>query len=460
MDKILNGYSVSDTTWLYLSLLLTLTVYFRFARFFSLRNVDLLILLAISPGVLLVHKQIPAGFVWLFGLSGVLLLRLVFDGYFTRRPRLEQNLNNQGLAFLGIVAFLILSVNAWNLDKLPTSTVQTVEKADRMSKRQEAPAEVSAPGTPEDVKAGPGATVLAMPIVKTTQLAATINPSPKASTAVSADYANFAARLTAIVAHLAVALALVFIGRWHFGDQHIGIAMATLYLLLPCTAYDVARVNHVFPAALILWAIAAYRRPIIAGCLMGLACGTLVFPVFLLPLWFAFYGRRGALRFGSALAASAAVLIGSFVLTSVDTASFRDQTMGAIDWSALSFHDTDGGGFWRPERAAYRIPVFVAFLVGVTILSIWPAKKNLEHLIAHSASIIVATQFWFPQRGGVYTLWYLPLLLVVVFRPTLSHLLPPEFAKKGTAEQANGASSPPELTAAASGGAPLNSRFR
>lgn len=457
MDKILNGYSVSDETWLYLSLFLTLTVYFRFSRFFSLRNADLLILLAISPGILLVHRGYAAGFVWLFGLSGVLLLRLVFDSYFTRRPRLEQNLNYQGLAFLGVVAFLFLGVTAW-ICELPKSTVQTVEAAERMSKRQEAPAKSApAPGPAEDVKAGPAATVLAVPILKTTQLAATINPSTPATAIASGDYA---ARLTAIIAHLAVALALVFIGRWHFGDQHVGIAMATLYLLLPCTAYDVARVNHVFPAALILWAIAAYRRPAVAGGLMGLACGTLVFPVFLLPLWCAFYDRRGALRFVIALGAVTAVLVGSVALTSVDVASFRNQTMGAIDWSALSFRDTDTGGFWRPERAAYRIPVFVAFLVGTIVLSFWPAKKTLEHLIAHSAAIIVATQFWFPQRGGVYSLWYLPLLLVVIFRPTLSHLLPPDLARKGTAEHSNGASSPPELTAAAGGGPSLGTRFR
>ena len=462
MDKILNGYSVDDATWLYLSLFLTLAVYFRFSRFFSLRNADLLILSAVSPGILLVREGFAAGFVWLFGLSGVLLLRLVFDSYFTRRPRLEQNLNSQGLTFLGIVAFLFLSVTAWNLHELPKSTVQTVEAADRLSKRLEAPVNAAPPiaSPSEDVKAGPAATVLAVPILKTTQLAATINPSTQASAKASADYALYAARLTAIVAHLAVVLALVFIGRWHFGDLQIGIAMATLYLLLPCTAYDVARVNHVFPAALILWAVAAYRRPAVAGGLMGLACGILVFPVFLLPLWLAFYDRRGALRFGTALGVVAAVLVGSFALTSVDIASFRNQTMGAIDWSALSFRDDDSGGFWRPERAAYRMPVFVAFLVGVSVLSFWPAKKTLEQLIAHSAAIIVATQFWFPQRGGVYTLWYLPLLLVVVFRPALSHLLPPDLARKGTAEQSKGTPGPPELATAATGGASPSVRFR
>ena len=337
MEKILSGYTVDDATWLYLSLFLTVTVYFRFSRVFSLRNADLVILLAISPGILLVHQGSPSGFVWLFGLSGVLLLRLIGDRYFTRRPRLEQNLNIHGLSFLGVVAFLFLAATAWNLQQLPSSTVQTVEAADRLSKRQEAPSRASTPATgpSDDAKAGPAATVLAVPFVKLPQLAATINPSPKAA-APSADYAIYAARLASIVAHLAVVMALVFIGRWHFGDQQIGIAMATLYLLLPCTSYDVARVNHVFPAALILWAIAAYRRPAVAGGLMGLACGTLFFPVFLLPLWFAFYDRRGAVRFGIALGVVAAVLVGSFALTSVDVASFRNQTMGAIDWSALS----------------------------------------------------------------------------------------------------------------------------
>ena len=77
--------------------------------------------------------------------------------------------------------------------------------------------------------------------------------------------------------------ALILLGARHFGDLQIGIAMGTLYLLLPCTAYDVHKVNHVLPAALILWAFVGYRRPVVSGSLMGFACGALFFPVFLLP---------------------------------------------------------------------------------------------------------------------------------------------------------------------------------
>jgi hypothetical protein len=38
---------------------------------------------------------------------------------------------------------------------------------------------------------------------------------------------------------------------------------------------------------------------------------------------------------------------------------------------------------------------------------------------------VVGTQFWYPQEGGVYLLWYLPLVLMVTFRPRLVHLTPP-----------------------------------
>ena len=79
----------------------------------------------------------------------------------------------------------------------------------------------------------------------------------------------------------------------------------------------------------------------------------------------------------------------------------------------LEFKGEYAGGFWNPENYAYRLPVFVPFLVVTAALTIWPRKKNLEHLFSHSTAIVIGTQFWYPQQGGVYLLWYLPLLLLV-----------------------------------------------
>jgi hypothetical protein len=40
-------------------------------------------------------------------------------------------------------------------------------------------------------------------------------------------------------------------------------------------------------------------------------------------------------------------------------------------------------------------------------------------------------QFWYADQGGVYVLWYLPLLLLLVFRPNLSDRRPPPIHPEG-----------------------------
>jgi hypothetical protein len=448
MDAILRGYEVNAATWFYLSLLLITAVFFRFNRFWSLRNLDLALLLALSPGLIFVRERLALGYVWLFIGTGLLLLRLFCDSLFTRRPRLEQNLNTSGLAFLGICTFAFLMTKVLT-EPLPNSTVETIRRGHQLASLQDAA------HTTEAVQAGPASGVFALPFSKLSDMVASSNGNTSANDAVNAAPVSvvfpaesaagglaergpsahgpseqWAARLMALFAHLAVVFGLILVGRLHFGDLQIGLAMATLYLLLPCTAFDVHKVIHVLPAALIVWAFVAYRKPMVAGGLMGLACGTLFFPIFLLPLWAAFYDRRGALRFGGALGIVGAALLGSVVLTSADPHSFTRQTLGLIDWSALQFRSGDAGGFWSLYDSAYRMPVFVAFLVMSVVLTVWPKRKTLEHLMAHSAAIVVGTQFWYPQQGGEYMLWYLPLVLLVVFRPTLSHLRPPEFVGK------------------------------
>lgn len=411
MEAILRGYEVNGPTWFYLSSLLILAVYFRFNRVWSVRNFDLLLLLCLSPGILFVMYQ-PAesslGYVWLFTISAALLLRLWLDPVLTRRPRLEQNLNFAGLAFLCLSAILFLTTKIFT-EEPHVSAVANIRRSNDLLNRQDTSfrEEISGETVPKS-ETGPTGALLGVPVV------------PLAGGA-----ERLAARWLAVVAHGAVLLGLIFMGRWHLSDTGMGLAMAALYLLLPCTAYDVSRVNHVLPAAFLVWAVVFHARPIVAGCLLGFACGTLFFPVFLLPIWLAFYYKRGALKFAAALCMVISLLVASLALTSADSLSFTRQSFGSIDWSVLKFRsDEAGAGFWSLYNPAYRIPVFSSFLVMLTVLTIWPLKKNLEHLLAHSAAVIVATQFWYPHSGGVYILWYLPLVLLIVFRPRLSHLPP------------------------------------
>lgn len=411
MDVLLRGYSVNQPTWFYLSTLLIVAVFFRFNRFLSLRNLDLCLLLLAGPGLLFVdpHNRPETrqlGYLWLFSGSALYLIRLLVDPIMQRRPQLGQNLNSGGLIFLCVAGFIFISTKAIT-ETLPESTTVTVRHAGALTNRES----ISNPSLTETVEPAPGpaAPLLAAP--------ATIVPS------------EIAARILAILAHGAVVAGLILAGKRLFGDVQLGLAAATLYMLLPGTAYDVGKFNHVLPAALIIWAIVFYRSPIVAGVLLGLASGAMFFPVFLLPLWFSFYGRRSGWKFGVALGAVALILVGSLALTSSDANSFFQKILGSIDMRVLAFR-SEGRieGFWKEAEyfSAYRIPVIALYCIQLIVLSWLPRQKTVEHLLSHSAAIVLSTQFWYTQQGGVYVLWYLPMFLMVIFRPRLLHLPPPD----------------------------------
>ncbi len=235
-------------------------------------------------------------------------------------------------------------------------------------------------------------------------------------------------RILAAIAHLAVVLGLISVGQRLFGDSQAGWAMATLYLLLPCTAYDVGEFNHVFPTALILWAFVAYRRPVISGILLEWPAAVCSFHCFCCRC-----GRR--LR----SARRPEVFCGGDRpdgCTGGGTGphDFRGCQLvpATVDRHAQS------GGHGLPEQCrrahflgAGLLPVdlpdpdYRRLLRDALFTDRLARHKTVEHLLAHSTAIIVGTQFWFTQQGGVFVLWYLPLVLMVVFRPRLAHLRPP-----------------------------------
>ncbi|HWL07776.1 MAG TPA: hypothetical protein VNQ76_05210 [Planctomicrobium sp.] len=407
MAYLLQGYEVNQPTWFYLSLLLITAVYFRFTRLISLRNVDLALLLSASPGLLLVEASDLStriiGHTWLFVVACLFLFRLFIDPFLSRRPYLGQNLNSQGMGFLCFSAFAFLMTQAIT-SALPVASQETEARAVELLSRT-----ATDPPTSANIpSAGPAAPLLFSPAVLMFQ--------------------ELAARIMTIVAHTAVIAGLWFVGRNLFADRNLGLAMATLYLLLPCTAYNVGEFNHVFPAALIVWAFVCFRKPIVAGVLLGLACGTLAFPVFLLPIWAAFYGRKGAGRFVLALGCVALVLVGSFAMTTADSDSFVQKTVGSVNVALQVLSGVhQESGFWGNlgYLSVYRLPVMVAYFIMLVIMTIWPKDRTVEALLAQSTAAIVGTQLWYTAEGGVYLLWYLPLMLMVVFRPRLIHLRAP-----------------------------------
>ncbi|HVJ82176.1 MAG TPA: hypothetical protein VNC50_14005, partial [Planctomycetia bacterium] len=139
MSEVFTDFQrLNGTTWFYLSLLLALAVFFRFTRFFYLRNWDLITLFLVVPGLLATNRidkrmlqildrareveriGIPAkplelemtalrplewGYVWLFIATGYLFLRCALDVFIARRPKVDPNLDISGMACLGCALF-------------------------------------------------------------------------------------------------------------------------------------------------------------------------------------------------------------------------------------------------------------------------------------------------------------------------------------------------------------------
>jgi hypothetical protein len=435
MRDLLTGYEVNAPTWFYLSSLLIAAVFFRFGRIWSLRNLDVLLLLSLTPGLLMVeperlgisledqaeryHLLRTLGTTWLFAGAGLVLIRLLCDPLFKRRPLIEPNLAAQGLVFLAISAFAFLMAKVV-VDPPSSAARAAVTGGEKMLNRQDLP---EAAGGPTSTAAGAAAAA----VVK-------VVAPPRGDWQDGDRIRELAARVVPVIAHLAIVIGLYLVGRLHFRDRRQGVAMAALYLLVPCTSYDVGEVDHVLPAAFCIWAFVCVRRPLLAGSLMGVACGSLVLlPVFLalLPLWCVFYERKRGLLFALALVlVGGSLQVGVLALTSPDVPEFSGRLQAAgqtvvneFNGEAIGEGNGGGGGFWNSNNRAYRIPVIVAFAVLLCVLTIFPRKKTLEHLISHTAALVVATQFWYSHQGGVYVLWYVPLLLLVVFRPRLSSAL-------------------------------------
>lgn len=478
MSEILLHYKRPDpTTWVYMSSFLTIGLFFVFHRFWSMRNIDLVLLILLAPGLLIVHEgrrrqllqhdlaaaeqaneelrravepiephddaeaaerpptaaaspgpdvlvgpnevagvveepsggigeqvaqQVEtftprgierSGFIWLLLVQVLILLRLLVDPLMVRRPLLDPNLTSGGLTFIGVWLFIFMMAN------VITSTPRLhVEQGPQL---------------------GPGYSLMNMlPAIPTRPALGdnTLDVLDESAALPAPRRYVILARIMAITAHLAIVVGIVSIGHRHFGNPRAGVGCATLYLMLPYTAQMTGRVDHALPAALLVWAVLSYRRPLVAGFFLGAAAGLVYYPLFLLPLWLSFYHRLGLWRFVCGVVLILAAMMALLVIDGSLPISQHLRRMFGLMMPLMEGLKGVWGLGWEP---IYRLPLMVGFLILSGFFIIWPAQKNLGTLISFSAALMVAAQFWHAYGGGLYMAWFVPLLLLTIFRPNL-----------------------------------------
>lgn len=420
-------------TWVFLSFFAVIGIFVVFRRFWSLRNLDILLVLAFTPGFMMVYEGRNAtlekseasvleagdvttapkadiaerkvsgwspqrllyyGFLWLLVCAGLLTLRMLLDTAIVRRPLLEPNLNGGGMLFIGISLIVFLLIN--------------VAMSSQNDNRKQGP------------DLGPGYVLLSkLPQFSTVS----DRPSTPAipDTVVDANRTSkldMVARVLAIAANVLLVFCIVGIGYWHFGSFSTGVGAATFYLLLPYAAHTTGRVDHVVPGALLMLALMLYRQPFVAGLFLGCAAGVMYYPFSLLPLWCSFYWQRGIRRFASGFAISVAVLVVAMAIIYPNDLAHHLSYMFGIKRVAMNGMDGMWGLGWHPIA---RIPIIVVFVLLSFSFMFWPAQKNLATLMSCSAALMAATQFWHGFGGGLYMAWFLPLAILTIFRPNLDY---------------------------------------
>jgi hypothetical protein len=506
MSELLFQYfPVHPTTWVYLSSLLLIGLFFKFNRFWSVRNLDLVLLILLAPGLLLVHfgerimadealaaavesgidasvagGEVPAsmaiastttnvprgagdsaaddesndvvrqesaaaaaepptagspaigpggtdpsspadaptppaaqsvvmiGYIWLLAISGLFMVRMLLDPTMVRRPLLEPNLSTGGLAFIGCSLFVFLMANVVN-SPCTSADLEGPRSAEQLLSRA-----VDKGETHLGLQ-GPGNALLHfIPSLVT-------NPmhwrTPPTTASAEQRYIRIA-KTMAVLSNLAIVLGITLIGYRHFGSIKMGLGAASLYLMLPYNALMAGYVTHALPAALLVWAVLCYRRPLWAGMFIGMAIGVVYYPLFLLPLWISFYWQRGLMRFVVGVASMLLLSLGSLVFISADVADYWSKVRELFGIWLPTMQGLEGvwGLGWDP---VYRYPVLAAFVTVSGALALWPAQKNLGTLLSCSAAIMLATQFWHGHGGGLYMAWFLPVTLLTIFRPNL-----------------------------------------
>ncbi len=480
-------------TWVFLSSFLLLSIYFVFHRFFSVRNLDVMLLLLLAPGLMMVYEgrrirlaepqptvqsaqlvdhsaakpkppdqkqpvqpvsfqatgqlpaqttQIPAqtgeaesanlqdtevvqrwsadslqfwGFAALLLACLFIMIRMMIDPALVRRPLLIPNLSIGGLSFIGISLFCFLMGNV----------VTSSPREQELRSPQLGPGYLflkmlpQLPTTPDAIKrnannASSGTLNAPMKSDSKTELAeSTPSKEPKTQSRLLSNLA----RGFAILSNLAILLSIVGVGYWHFDNVKTGIGCAVMYLLLPYTAQMTGNLEHVVPAAFMALGLLAYRQPFLSGLLMGFAAGLVYYPLFLLPLWISFYWKRGLTAWLTGVSGALVLLAGLLLIQGWQ--EFLDHLTRMFGLWLPRMEGLEG--IWGPGRfqADFRLPVLVAFFLLSFSYAAWPSRKNLGTLISGTAAVMLAAQFWHGNGGGLYMAWFLPFVLLTIFRPNL-----------------------------------------
>ena len=232
------------------------------------------------------------------------------------------------------------------------------------------------------------------------------------------DYLPAAHALT-ILSFFAGALSLLFAG-WKLAGPRGGAALIFAWTVFPYTLYSTNNnTNDIVVAAVSAIGLAAAASPVARGASVAAGFAVKLYPIILGPLWMMHEGvrRRPIVDFilggvGIALLTFWVLLIdghplGAARLFYEKTIAFQDDR--ETPWTVFT---------QIPELGFLQQPLLAAVIFLAFVVAVWPRKRTLRRLAAFSAALVIGfqltTNYWF----YTYVSWFEPFVFLSLLLAT------------------------------------------
>ena len=483
MPTSLFQYEMLPTTWFYLSSIMILATIFRFSRFFSARNFDIVTLILFTPGLLFISMGRPqTGFLWIHVMGLIFFCRLIVDLFMVHRPLLDPNLTTSGVVFSLVMLIMFFVPNLLLNRGERVETARTIRLEQLLTTQTVSDLRK---GKPDPVMENPGYRPFYMLSRKAEKILLPSNDIQD----------EILSRLT--TSALAHSAPIVFPdGEAPFLTGAISMKFTSLSGENPGTGSVQAprrptvedynrthspgsdgrddrtpALDEFFLIAFVLlaqfgvvWGLIAVGHCHFGNLKMGLAaamiylllpfvnqmpgnlenvlpgmCLVLAVAIYCRPIFSGFLvGLAGSLVFYPffliplwcsfylkrglhrfLIGVVTAVLLMGILLMFAPSEYGSYPELLASMFGRHAFCLATPTGLWASVPTYYRIPIIALYLAVCFGFLLWPPQKNLAALIASSALLMLGVQFWMGNLGGLYMGWYLPLLILTFFRPNL-----------------------------------------
>jgi hypothetical protein len=248
-----------------------------------------------------------------------------------------------------------------------------------------------------------------------------------------------AAHLTAILWDALAVIGLALLGL-RFGGRRLGATLAFAWAAYPFTQYvSNSNSNDAIMPALLIWGLLLVTSPTARGLFVGLAAWTKFAALILLPLWASYPDRRRPLRDTGAYVAGFVVATAfSFWILLLEphpihaARVFWERTFG---WqlsrpSPFSIWDWDEyPGF--PDLHHVQTGLKVALLVAAVAVYFFPRTKNVVQLAALTGALTIGFELVLTHWFYLYIAWFFPFVALAFFAPAAWRAVAAEAAETG-----------------------------